>query len=310
MIMKRLLPGIILLLIFKTAISQLQSSNQATAFPTNPRDAKFHTEDISTFWKVFDKYYPEISGDVLQQEYLDVGSIGVKGFIKNRIESGKNLSKEVRDKIKYYQWVRPFTVSIDEKKERLYECFENLKKIYSPAVFPDVYFVIGADNTGGAIFDKGLIIGAERYGKANNEFKPALDIESVDEVVAHELIHFQQKYVKDNSLLAQSIREGSADFICELIAGTHSNKEKYVYGDSHKKELWEEFQSRMYKTDWTNWLYYSKDKSREKDMGYWMGYQICKAFYDRMTDKQKAVSDMLNIEDFKKFFETSGYNGE
>jgi hypothetical protein len=298
------------LLKLEKEVSQNSKAKLETEFSNNPRAAKFHTEDITAFWKIFDQNYPKLPGDVLQQEYLDKGSVGLKGFIQNRIESGKNLSKVVKGEIKYYEYIRPFTVSIDEKKERFYECFENLKKIYLPAVFPDVYFVIGANNSGGTIFDNGLIVGAEKFGKQTVDYKPALDIEYVDEVVAHELIHFQQKYAKDNSLLAQSVKEGASDFICELIAGSHSNKETYIYGDSHKKELWNEFKLRMYHNDWTNWLYYNKDKSRAKDLGYWAGYQICKAYYNRMTNKQKAISDILNIDNFKLFFEASGYNGE
>lgn len=289
---------------------EVSQTKQRSGFSKNPKDAKFHTEDITEFWKIYDKNYPKLPGEIFQQQYLDKGSPGLKGFINNRIESGKYLSKTVRRERKYYEYVRPFTISIDEKKNRFYECFGNFKKIYPSAVFPDVYFVIGANNSAGTIFDNGLIIGAEKFGKANDEFKPALDIEYVDEVVAHELIHFQQEYAKDNSLLAQSVKEGAADFICELIAGSHSNKETYIYGDSHKKELWEEFKQKMYQNDWTGWLYYNKDKTRAKDLGYWIGYQICKTYYNKMADKQKAISDILNIDDFKRFFEDSGYNGE
>lgn len=289
---------------------QVSQGNQKDKFPHNPREAKFHIEDIIAFWEIYENNYPALSGKIFQQEYLDKGSPGLKGFIKNRIESGEHLSKVVRKEAKYYEYVRPFTLSIGEKEDRFYECFENLKRLYPSAVFPDVYFVIGANNSAGAVFSQGIIIGAERFGKIGNEFKPVLNIEYVDEVVAHELIHFQQTYTKDNTLLAQSIREGAADFLCELIAGSHTNQETYMYGDMHKKELWEEFQQKMFTNDWTDWLYYNKNKSRVKDLGYWMGYQICKAYYDKMTDKSKAVFDILNINDFKEFLSKSGYQGD
>lgn len=280
-------------------------------FSVNPDSVVFHTTDIHNFWKLFDQYHSKIPGDVLQTEYIDKGSLGVKGFVKNRIESGKNLSKVVKSELDYYAYIRPFTLSIDSKKEQFYQCFKKLKQLYPAAVFPDVYFVIGANNTGGTTFDSGLIIGAERFGKQNDKHKPPLDIENVHRVITHESIHFQQKYSKDNSLLAQAIREGAADFICELITGEHSsNKEMYAYGDSHVKELWEEFKSKMYQNDWTGWLYYQKDKSRPKDLGYWMGYKICKSYYNNSTDKQQAVHDMLNIQDFKMFIETSKFIGE
>lgn len=278
------------------------------AFNDNPWKATFHTEDIELFWKVFDATFPKLSGDSFQQLYLDQGSIGLKGMIKNRIESGRNLSHIVRKQLKYYQYVRPFTLQIDEKKERIYECFENLKRLYPSALFPNVYFVIGANNTGGTIFGNGLIVGAERFGKSNSEHTPALDIEYVDELIIHEVVHFQQRYVNDNSLLAQCIKEGAADFVCELVAGDHSNRQAYVYGDKHKKELWAEFSSKMHGSDVTGWLYYSKDSAR-KDVGYWMGYQICRAYYDRMTDKKQAIEDIMNIGNFKEFFKLSGYEG-
>jgi hypothetical protein len=278
---------------------------------TNPRDAQFHTEDIQQFWKLFDQFHSKIPGDVLQTEYIDKGSLGLKGFVKNRIESGKNLSKVIKKELDYYTYVRPFTFSVDTKKEEFYQCFEKFKQLYPPAVFPDVYFVIGANNTGGATFNGGLIIGAERFGKPNDTHHPPLDIDNVHRVITHELIHFQQKYVDDNSLLAQAIREGAADFLCELATGDHSsNKEMYAYGESHLKELWEEFKPIMHENNWTGWLYYQKDKSRPKDLGYWMGYKISQSYYKNSNDKQQAVSDILNIQDFKKFLALSEFNGE
>ena len=239
-----------------------------------------------------------------------VSSSGVKGFIKNRIENGNNLSKTIKANLNYYEAIRESSLSIDKKRERFYECFDNLKKIYPEAVFPDVYFVIGAKNSGGTAFNEGLIIGAEMFGKDKNDFKPVIDIDYVDEVVAHELIHFQQKYAQNNTLLAQCIREGSADFICELIAGSHSNTKIHEYGNTHARELWNEFVIQMNGTNWGNWLYSSKDKSRPKDLGYWIGYKIARAYYTNAVDKIKAIQEILNIKDFNSFLADSKYNGE
>lgn len=279
----------------------------AQDFNTDPSKAVFHTEDISLFWSVYDLSKPKPDGDAFQKIYIEAGSAGLKAFVPNRIESGKNLAKIIKNNAAYYASIRESSLSIANKKERFYECFSALKSIYPEAVFPDVYFVMGAKNSGGTTFDGGLIIGAEMFGEVNATLQAPLDIELVDEVVAHELIHFQQQYVKDNSLLAQSIREGSADFIAELIAGSHSNKKIYVYGDDHERELWAEFSKRMFDNDWTNWLYYQKDKSRPKDLGYWMGYKITKAYYDKAVDKNEAIREILNIQDFKGFLEKSGY---
>lgn len=295
-------------LFIKLALVINATSLCAQNFNTDPSKAVFHTEDISLFWSVYDLVQPKPDGDAFQKIYLESGSEGLRAFIPNRIESGKNLAKVIRSNSAYYTSIRESSLSIADKKERFYECFAALKSIYPEAIFPDVYFVIGAKNSGGTAFDGGLIIGAEMFGEANATIQVPLDINLVDEVVTHELIHFQQRYVKDNSLLGQSIREGSADFITELIAGIHSNTKIHVYGDAHEKELWAEFSKRMFDNDWTNWLYYQKDKSRPKDLGYWMGYKITKAYYDKASDKSTAIREILNIPDFKTFLEKSGYH--
>ncbi|HEU5165281.1 MAG TPA: DUF2268 domain-containing putative Zn-dependent protease [Chitinophagaceae bacterium] len=303
---KWILQRMLFLLLSVKCLAQTNETN----FSKNPTDAKFHTEDIINFWKVFDETNPNFSASAFQEKYIDIGSKGLKGFVKNRIENGNNLSKTLKANVNYYAAIRESSLSIDNKKERFYECFNNLKKIYPEAVFPDVYFVIGAKNSGGTSFSDGLIIGAEMFGEEKNDFKPVLDIGYVDEVVAHELVHFQQKYATNNSLLAQCIREGSADFICELISGSHSNTKIYEYGNAHTKELWNEFITQMNGSDWGNWLYSSKDKSRPKGLGYWVGYKITKAYYDKAKDKTKAIQEILNIKDFNSFLSNSGYNGE
>jgi hypothetical protein len=303
---KWILQGTLLLLLSVNGLAQTNQTN----FSKTPTDAKFHTEDIINFWKVFDATNPNFSATAFQEKYIDIGSKGLKGFVKNRIENGNHLARVVKDNLVYYEAIRESSLSIDNKKERFYECFSNLKKIYPEAEFPDVYFVIGAKNSGGTSFGDGLIIGAEMFGKGKNDFKPVLDIDYVDEVVAHELIHFQQNYASSNTLLSQCIREGAADFICELIAGSHSNTKIYEYGNAHSKELWNEFSSQMNGSDWGNWLYSSKDKSRPKDLGYWIGYKITKAYYDKAGDKTKAIKEILNIQDFNSFLSNSGYNGE
>jgi hypothetical protein len=277
-------------------------------FSNNPDSVIFHTEDIHTFWKVFDKTFPELDAKSFQEEYIDVGSAGLKGFIGSRIQDGENLSNIIRSNLPYYQAIRETSFSIDNNRERFHECFRRLKEIYPKAVFPDVYFVIGAKNSGGTIFDRGLIIGVEMFGKATDEPKPISDIEYIDEVVAHELVHFQQHYPNDNSLLAQCIREGAADFICELIAGDHTNKKIYEYGDAHAEELWQEFVNEKDSTYWKNWLYNTRynTSSRPSDLGYWIGYKITEAYYDNMSDKRKAINDILNITDFNEFLTRSG----
>jgi hypothetical protein len=287
-------------------VASLGAAGQSD-FPVNPDSVTFHTEDIDLFWKVFDETKPRFNAKTFQTKYLDAGSEGLKGFINMRIESGSNLSKIIKKNLDYYTAVRESTLSITGKTEKIQEYFYTLKKLYYQAVFPDVYFVIGAKNTGGTTFQGGLIIGAEMFGKETETFKPRINIETLELMVVHELVHYQQNYTPSNTLLAQSIREGTADFICELITGSHPYTALHKYGNSHELELWAEFKQNLNSREWTPWLYYKKDDSRPKDLGYWMGYKIVKAYYDKIDNKEQAIYDILNITDFDNFLTKSGY---
>lgn len=177
--------------------------------------------------------------------------------------------------------------------------FYALEFLYPEAVFPTVYFVVGRLNSGGTISDQGLLIGAEMYR----------DTEGLPHIVAHELIHFQQLPLPDSvrTLLAQSIREGSADFIGELISGKHINTQAHEYGRAHEEELWIEFQDNMAGRDLSAWLYRDPPGERPADLGYFMGYQITQAYYTRSSDKAAAIREIIGVRDFEQFLLESGY---
>lgn len=106
------------------------------------------------------------------------------------------------------------------------------------------------------------------------------------------------------TLLAQSTKEGSADFIAELISGRHSNAHVYEYANPRAAKLWQEFKAKMLGKDFSGW-YDSGPDGRPKDLGYWMGYKITEAFYRRASNKHEAVKQILEIPDFESFFQAS-----
>src|SRR5687768_12487332 len=119
----------IFLIISSIAISICPAVGQGN-FSANPDSVVFQTTDITNFWKVFDKAEPGFDAKIFQQEYIDIGSKGLQGFIKFRIESGKHLSKTIRSNLDYYKAIRESSLSIDKKKGAFYESFRKLKAIY------------------------------------------------------------------------------------------------------------------------------------------------------------------------------------
>jgi hypothetical protein len=297
---------LILLTLFITICSYAQNRD--------PLATEIITADLDRFWVALEKAGPEVNPEALDQYYLKPGSKGIKGFTKGRIKNAEHLAAVIKSHAQYYHSIKPGIDSIAHMKNQIRQSLVKLKELYPDAIFPPVYFVIGALSSGGTSSRDGLIIGAEMYGRTSNTPTEELNdwllsvikpVKEVPHIVAHELIHFQQDY-DGGTLLAASIKEGSADFLAELISGRHINQHVHEFADPQEKQLWLEFKEKMNGKDYTGWLY-SSVKGRPNDLGYWMGYKITKAYYDTEPNKQTAIDDILHIKDFNKFLTFSGY---
>jgi uncharacterized protein YjaZ len=130
-------------------------------------------------------------------------------------------------------------------------------------------------------------------------------VNKLPHLVVHELIHFQQRGI-GITLRGASIKEGSADFLAELISGSHANQHIHDYANPREEELWREFKKRMKGISRKGWLY-SSNEGRPNDLGYWMGYKIVKAYYDQEEDKEKAIRTIIRTRNYKKLLRRSGY---
>ena len=267
---------------------------------SDPLKASFVTKDITNFWNAFDKMDTAAQSNPFDDLYLKHGSAGVQAFTQGRIENATALLQTVLERKNDYKNARLNSLKILENEKQCRAAFMALKYLYPEAVFPNVYFVIGRFTSGGHSSPKGLIIGAEMISS-----------EAVPHMVAHELIHYQQDSIPRESLdlLAACINEGSADFIAELISGGGPNKQTHTYGNAHEAKLWMEFKGIMDdKEDSHDWMYVYKPKNGyPPDLGYWIGYKITEAYYEKAVDKKKAIAEILHIRDFKKFLAESGY---
>jgi hypothetical protein len=140
-------------------------------------------------------------------------------------------------------------------------------------------------------------------------------------LVLHELAHFQQAITQgvetyqrifgpDKTLLALSLREGSADLIAELTTGRHINPEAERYGLAHEVELWSVFEADMSGSDTGDWMFVQPSNSEwPPDLGYWIGYRIAKSYYEHADDKAQAIRDILGLTEFTAFLQASQYDG-
>ena len=281
-----------------------------------PNSSKIYTSDIENFYKAFDLALNETDNAkrIFKKEYFSKGTKGLKDFYITKIEEVDKFAKFVIRHKEFYSSIRKDISNIDDLKKQIYSNFESFKNIYPDAVFPDVYFVIGRLNSNGTISKRGLLIGTEllcRTENTNTENwnKDILRISMLRKhipiTVSHELVHFNQSKMGDgNTLLFKSIREGSAEFIAELISGETDGD----YSEFNGKEIkiWNDFKNDKDKSIWNSWSsWQSANDKRPKNAGYWTGYLICKAYYEQVKDKNKVVLDILSIQNYNDFYRKS-----
>jgi hypothetical protein len=288
----------------------------------DPKRTRFITEDIGRFWKAYDKAMsapPEGRVAIFQREYIASGTVGLKDFGRSGRLEAKTLAKMVESHKSFYAAIRPLTVDIGRQRGEAIEAFRKLKELYPAAIFPDAYFIIGQMQSGGTASDNGLLMGAEMFARAagvptgelNDWQKNAImEQREIPPLVAHESIHFQQKYPIQTGLLCQCLKEGGADFLGELVSGRLITRmrETHQWANARERELWDEFQKDMDGGATSRWLYGGSGKDgRPVDLGYWIGYKISEAHYKNSEDKKRAVQEMLVMNDCKGFLKASRY---
>lgn len=287
----------------------------------DPRKANFIVSDIENFWRAYDLAARESDLDkrvaIYQSQYFDKGSQGLKEFAALRIGRASELVAKIDAMPKYYASIRQCSLQVSTMLPGIRKSFLRLKQIYKDAEFPDVYFVIGRLSSGGTTWRAGLLIGTEMScltkGASPDEFsdwhKEVLKpIEKLPAIVAHELIHVQQKSPLKGDLLSQSLHEGGADLVGEMISGMSINEVPYRYGAENEARLWLEFTADIDSRIFDKWLYNGgKIKDRPADLGYFVGYKICEAHYQNSKKKRQALKDMFNISDPKEFLKVSNY---
>ncbi len=284
----------------------------------DPEKFKFITSDVDLFWKAYEQLPASAApAQLLDRQYLDAGSVGVQGFFPQRIVSGARLYATISKRPKYYAAIRPLTLQTGQAEPAVRAAMRKFKGLYDKATFPDVYFLIGNMNSGGMATPDGLMIAAEMYGGVpgvpTDELTPWLKSvinppALLPSLVTHELMHFQQR-LSPETLLGHSIKEGGADFLASLVIKDNFNERIYDYGYVHEAELKREFFADMRGSDLSHWLYGGENEAtgRPADLGYFMGFRICQAYYQNAKDKKQAIVDILNAKDFERLLADSGY---
>lgn len=116
-------------------------------------------------------------------------------------------------------------------------------------------------------------------------------------LMVHEYVHTQQPDVEHAALVGQALAEGGADFIAERITGKVPDLPYMSYGPAHAQAIRQAFAKDMDKTSYDGWLYNDANNAfGVSDLGYYVGYAVCKAYYERSADKRAAIRDIIRLD--------------
>jgi len=293
----------------------------------DPDAARLVTEDIGRFWRAYDEAAGLESVDevaaVLARDYLEPGSRGLLQFFVSRIGSAEALARTVLADRPYYDAIRANTRLPERQEPAIRQAFHRLQEIFPEAEFPDVYFLIGRLNSGGTTSADALLIGSELFAVGGDVPESAIPehaaalvkpVTQLPYIVSHELIHVQQQQnggaEGGGSLLDQALAEGGADFLAGLIRPSAGWEPNYrAWGRAHERQVWERFVAEKDGAESGDWFYnYGRPgDSWHPDLGYYVGFEIARGYYEQADDKRAAVRALIRLDDPQAIYDASGY---
>jgi len=286
----------------------------ATLAPAaSARGPEIRLDDVDLFYRVYSAAGGHPSAEQLDRDYLGKGSAGLHEFARLRNVTGARMADALAKHPEYYTGARKCLETLPAVKRRLTIAFTRLARLYPEAAFPPVTILVGRGRPVGITNPSGVSVGLEALCMA--DFMNPDPEDRFVHVIAHEYGHTQQSAAGQKDLepgdpgatvLALSLIEGAGELTAKLISGDVANHGPPEEARGHEVEIGRRFLADQDKTDVSAWLYNAKPGA-PGDLGYYVGFRIVKAYYDRAADKHLALADIYAMRDPKQLLAKSGW---
>jgi hypothetical protein len=285
-----------------SALSFSQNTNQA-----------FVASDIDNFWTAYDKIISTTDSvqqySYLKEFYIEKASPGLISLLEVRNYTSKEFIEAINKYPKFWKSIRPNTVNYKELYPSIETDIKKLKKVYPDLKPSTIYFSIGAFRTNGTIQNDRILIGSELTLADNatiidelpewrkpffKEYQPRKNIALL---CTHEYIHTQQNKLVEN-LLSMCLYEGVAEFISCKATGKKSNSPAIEFGKVNQEKVINQFVADLFlMSNNYNWLWGDNtNQLKVRDLGYYIGYEICERYYNLSKDKTKAIKELIELD--------------
>lgn len=297
------------------------------ALISNYKSQQIYKLDIDNFWIAFDSIQKtnENKAFILKQLYIEKGSEGLKSFMKLKNFNENNYIESFKKYPKFWKSIRENTIITEQKSKTINNFLKRFSRIYPNDSNGFIFYTIGALKSGGTSDNKNLILGLELVTGNKNTDTSEFEDKSykllfnnasknqLEHVTIHEFTHTFQKKGEVN-VLSKAIKEGSCDFIAELVIKQKFSSDYMVFGYKNYEKIKSDFEKEMLTQNFEHW-FFNRGKAVNPDLGYFVGYEISKKYYDNAKDKKQAVKEIIEL-DFSdentvlNFLAKSKYLGE
>ncbi len=267
------------------------------------------TADIDRFWIAYDSARTTtdtvLQEQYLQRLYIDPGTEGLKAFMKLRQYDAALYVKLIDEYPKFWNSVRANTLRVKNKTAAIEKGILMLKALYPDMQPATMYFTIGGLRSGGTTSGSMVLIGTEIA--AADSTTDASELSSYYQTIfrhqnssrlvelnVHEYVHTQQQQDEDNTLLGKALQEGGADFIAGQATTSPNTSPYMIYGRQHDTTVKAKFKAQMYTGNIGQWFY--NGKAEHPDLGYYIGYCICREYYRQAKNKTQAIKDIIRVD--------------
>ena len=273
------------------------------------------TLDITNWWNAYDKV-TSTQDSTLQFKYLDSlyfqkGTVGLDGIRQARNYTPEDYINAINNYPKFWSSIRENTLKANEISSELEDGIKKFKTIYPELKPAKIYFTIGAFRTGGTTIDSLVLIGSEismadsktvtsEFPKNLSHLKSHFATNPNEHLVflnVHEYVHTQQNPRVFN-ILSLTLYEGVAEFVASKALGVKSPNPQIEFGKKNTERIREVYETEMfYPNNLYKWLDgNAPNEFGMRDLGYYVGYQICENYYNQAENKTEAIKKMIELD--------------
>jgi hypothetical protein len=273
--------------------------------------------DVDNFWIAYDNIIQTKDSTkqfkLLEDLYFSKGTEGLKAISEARNYTAKDYLDDINNYPNFWNSIRKNTLRANEFANDFNSGIEKLRQIYPELKPAKIYFTIGAMRSNGTTLENLVLIGAEMAMTDKNTISDELlpdifrigrrkyfDSNPINTLVLlniHEYVHTQQKPWVDN-LLSYVIREGVAEYVSVKAMNIPSAAPAIEFGKNNHVKVRAKFEQEMfYINNTSNWLWSdSQNKFDIRDLGYYIGYQMCENYYNQAESKIEAIKKMIELD--------------